>query len=168
MYGTKAPSNKKDTDYSQYCESLMFCGIGSGDLDKDGSTEAVVAGSRLDDGKPTYTGNNLDHSYYDVAYFTYDASEKTYSLKGVPQWFSTDGDDYAGDIKMDSGRSDNDNTSDVIEAPLTVLGFAEQGANYADSVFVNGFVLRMSDSNHTYDPAQSSTPDDNKDHEKAL
>jgi len=130
-------------------ETMFFGGAGTANLDGDGYQEVVVAGYRCLNTSTTLAAGNdecyrisreAEINYYLAATYSYDAAAKTYTSDGPATWLDIYDDTYGGATNMCKDIRSWDNSSYVVQPTLEVLGFAEKGAGYADSVFINGFV----------------------------
>jgi len=132
-------------------ETMFFGGAGTANLDGDGEgyREVVVAGYRCLNTSTTLAAGNAECyrisreakiNYYLAATYSYDAAAKTYVSDGPATWINNDCDTYGGATNMCKEVLSANSSAYVLQPTLEVLGFAEKGAGYADSVFVNGFV----------------------------
>lgn len=131
-------------------ETMMFAGLGMGDINNDGTNELVVGGYRLDDADLNDgSDTDISNDEYLVTYFSYaltDAATETgaYALVQKGQSISIDSDDYNDDTDLDDGfHSDGSSDVDDIYSPLSTTCFAAQGSSYADSVCLGGIVCRL-------------------------
>lgn len=134
-------------------ETMMFGGAGAADLDGDGYNDVVVAGYRQhvanydNDYKPLDW--SLEQNWYMAVRFTYDSATKSYGMVGTgPQYIDINDDHYNQNINMNeaiANGSSGTERPEIVKDPPDVVGFAEEGSGYADSVFINGFVVRWGD-----------------------
>jgi hypothetical protein len=130
-------------------ELMMFGGVSAGDIDGDGLQEVVVAGYRLKEANTSKNNWDLSEEDYLVTYiqFDYDADtdtgvyEEAQPGQRIPYNGSSKGLNYQR--FLDPKIYNNKNEWDIVHEPLAVQCFAERGAQFADSVFVEGLVLAL-------------------------
>jgi uncharacterized repeat protein (TIGR02543 family) len=150
--------NSASAAYS--AEMMAFGGASEANLDgdADGVKEVVVAGYRYNNTNTTVSLSSLTDgpsgddnpfkmddsndniSYYLAATYSYNAASKSYASDGPATWVEVDDGVYHDSTNMRENIYDENTLRDVVYAPMEVLGFAEKGAGYADSVFINSFV----------------------------
>lgn len=151
--------NSASAAYS--AEMMAFGGASEANLDgdADGYNEVVVAGYRYANTNTTVRLSSLmatpsgddnpfkmddadsdNINYYLAATYSYDAASKSYASDGPATWIFVDDGEYNDSTNLREEIYDGNTERDVVFAPLEVLGFAEKGAGYADSVFINSFV----------------------------
>ncbi len=157
-YGDKTEANRYKS------EMMQFPGVDARDINGDGVPEIVVAGYRLQDPESKTSGAwDLDEERFLVTYFSYSSTlavdkdgnpltdgsgkptgelDKKYVRQGPMQWVSMNGSDYDGNITMGAGLNNVGKNEGALHNPIQVEIFAERGADYVNSIFVNGYVLR--------------------------
>lgn len=155
----------QSTDYGtgnpNYAEMMAFGGASQANLDgdADGYNEVVVAGYRYANTNLNVRLSSLDATpsgddnpfkmddadsdninYYLAATYSYDTATRSYVSDGPATWIFVDDDEYNDSTNLREEIYDGNTIRDIVFTPLEVLGFAEKGSGYADSVFVNGFV----------------------------
>jgi|GEM_PF-2326740 len=151
--------NSASAAYS--AEMMAFGGASEANLDgdADGYNEVVVAGYRYANTNTTVRLSSLtatpsgddnpfkmddadsdNINYYLAATYSYDAATRSYVSDGPAAWIFVDDGEYNDSTNLREEIYDGNTERDVVFAPLEVLGFAEKGAGYADSVFINSFI----------------------------
>lgn len=155
----------QSTDYGtgnpNYAEMMAFGGASQANLDgdADGYNEVVAAGYRYANTNINVRLSSLDATpsgddnpfkmddadsdninYYLAATYSYDTATRSYVSDGPATWIFVDDGEYNDSTNLREEIYDGNTMRDIVFAPLEVLGFAEKGSGYADSVFVNGFV----------------------------
>ena len=149
FYGSWNYADDYGLSDSSKAERMAFAGAGSANLDgdADGANEVVVAGYRFYETSVTKnvpSDNIIDDGnqteFYLAATYSYDAVSKAYVSDGPAIWINVDDDTYQDAINLNERVYSGFQDDEMAHPPLQVLAFAEKGAGYADSVFINGFV----------------------------
>ena len=149
-------------------ETMMFGGAAAGDIDNDGDQEIVIAGYRLDD--PEMDCWDLDDEKFLIYYIELNDQNKYVngSKGGVAQWVTMDDDSnyYSGeDLLISGGFYTGNNPTESYKKfmePMAVECFAEKGAGYSESIFVEGYILELKDAPGYYEGPTTSGNDQAK------
>lgn len=140
----------------RYREVMLFAGVGAGDIDGnnpigaiggeyngDGYNEVVVAGYRVEDPNSQSNSWILSKDEFLATYLTYSPKNNSYAVAQPGMWISMGKSDYNNNTDIRDGFNNNNNILDNVLPPMVVTCFKERGNGYAESVFVNGFVLAL-------------------------